>query len=365
MRTTKIVRKNLVAALLCAALGASFASSCQRPDRAADLVAPAAGTAASQADSNGYTSPDGRIGRVLRTPDAQFANLEGYPFAPHYATVHPGALRMHYLDEGPRNGQIILLLHGNPAWSYNYRKMIPALVRAGYRVVAPDLIGFGRSDKPVSRAVHTYANQVAWVTSFVHSQRLQNVTLYCQDWGGLIGLRVAAEDQAVFARIVASNTDLPTGERPVSPAFLQWRNQISQVVPLYSLILEAQTFVALTPGEQAAYDAPFPAEPYKAGPRQLPLAVPLQPNDPGAQENRNAWRALERWRKPFLTAFSQDDEITPDADLEFQRRIPGAQGQPHVRYPNTKHFIQDDVPADLAQLLIRFIQNNPVNPWQQ
>lgn len=343
-------------ALACALLSAAAVSSC---DRATDAADPAPSAEAAESGSADLARA-GRLGRILRTPESAFANLENFPFAPRYRVVSPGGLRMHYVDEGPRNGQVVLLLHGNPSWAYNYRKMIPALTAAGYRVIAPDLIGFGRSDKPEQRSAHTYNNQVQWMSSFVRSLGVRNITLYCQDWGGLIGLRVAAENEWLFARIVASNTALPRGDVPASPALLQWITQISPVVPLYSLILEAQTFVDLTPGERAAYDAPYPGEEYKAGPRQLPQIIPLTPDAPGVAENIRAWQVLDRWTKPFLTAYSEVDEISPDADLEFQQRVPGAKGQPHVRYPNTRHFIQDDVPTELSTLIIKFIRDNPV-----
>jgi haloalkane dehalogenase len=348
MMPMSLISRYGVTALLLSAL----CGSCQQQDDdvAPDPAAPPACTTPLA------VSP----GQVLQTPDAAFANLEGWPFAPQYFTVCPGSLRMHYVDEGPRNGPVVLLLHGNPSWSYNYRKMIPLLTAAGYRVVAPDLIGFGRSDKPEARAVYTYNNQVAWMTSLVKGLNLSGITLFCQDWGGLVGLRVAAENEALFSRIITSNTALPRGDQPVSPALQQWITVSSPTVPLYSTVLEAQTFVTLTAGERAAYDAPFPSEAYKAGPRQMPQVIPLTPQYAGAAENALAWQVLDRWTKPFLTASSVDDAISPDADLEFQRRVPGAQGKPHIRYPNARHFIQEDRYAELSQLIIDFIRNYPV-----
>lgn len=328
-------------------------------------TAPAAEVrAARAAAAESYTAGDG-VGAVLRTPDSAFRNLDGYDYAPHYATVYPGGLRMHYLDEGPRGGQVVLLLHGNPAWVYYYRRMIPVLTAAGYRVIAPDLIGFGRSDKPVDRAVQTYNRQVAWVADLVDRLKLKRVTLHCHDWGGLIGLRVAAQDSGDFARIMASDTELPRGDEQVTQIFLYWRNVVSQQTPSWAPIIQSLVTRPLTAGELAAYDAPYPSEAYKAGPRQLPSQVPITPDAPGAAENRAAWAVYDQWTKPFLTAFSDNDPITPGAAAEFQARVPGTRGQPHTTFANTSHYLHEDVAVPMAQLLVRFIEQNPIKNKQK
>ena len=254
---------------------------------------------------------------ALRTPDDRFARLPGYPFAPHYVEVD--GLRIHYLDEGARDAAPVLLLHGEPSWSYLYRKMIPLITAAGRRAIAPDLVGFGRSDKPVRREDYTYQRHVEWMRGVLEQLELRNVTLVGQDWGGLIGLRLAAEHPERFARIVAANTFLPTGDRPAGPAFLAWR-KYSQETPDFQVggIVKGGCVTDLAPEIVAAYDAPFPDDRYKAGARQFPLLVPVTPEDPAAAANRKAWEVLRRWTKPFLTAFSDSDPITGGADRILQ-----------------------------------------------
>jgi haloalkane dehalogenase len=301
--------------------------------------------------------------KTLRTPDERFAGLPGYPFAPHYVQVSDGdggELRVHYLDEGPPDGSIVLCLHGEPSWSYLYRKMIPPLVDAGHRVVAPDLVGFGRSDKPAARSDYTYARHVMWMTSLLTALDLQAVTLVGQDWGGLIGLRMAAELPERFARIVAANTFLPTGDGNPGEAFLAWR-KFSQEVPEFPVggIIDGATTTELAPEVIAAYDAPFPDESYKAGPRQFPMIVPTSPDDPASEANRSAWQVLMRWQKPFLTAFSDRDPITRGADRVLQQRIPGTQGQPHTTIEGAGHFLQEDCGEQLAAVVNQFIARTP------
>lgn len=293
----------------------------------------------------------------LRTPDERFDGLVDYPFEPRYVTVKPGNLRMHYIDEGPIEGKTILLLHGNPAWSYVVRKLVPPLVAKGYRVIAPDLIGFGKSDKPIDRSVHTYDNQEAWVTGFIRRLNLQGIHLHVQDWGGLIGLRVAIRNEWRFATVTASNTYLPTGEL-TTDLFKFWRDSVSQVVPSYSIVLQTATFTTLTPEEQAAYDAPYPSEEYKAGPRELPLQVPVDPDDPEARENQWLLRRWTRWQKPFLTLFSEEDNISADFEQVLIDTIPGAAGQLHAKIPQTRHFIREDAPEELVERLSHFIESN-------
>ena len=295
---------------------------------------------------------------ALRTPEARLADLPGYPFAPHYIDVD--GLRLHYVDEGPAGAAPVLLLHGEPSWSYLYRKMIPPLVAAGHRALAPDLIGFGRSDKPVRREDYTYQRHVDWIRAFVDALDLRRITLVCQDWGGLIGLRLVAEHAERFARVVAANTFLPTGDRPAGPAFLAWQ-QYSQTTPDFHVggIVRGGCATDLPPEVIAAYDAPFPDDRYKAGARQFPLLVPTSPDDPAAAPNRKAWEALARWTKPFLTAFSDSDPITHGADGLLQEAIPGAQGQPHATIAGGGHFLQEDRGEDLARVVVDFIAGTP------
>jgi haloalkane dehalogenase len=290
----------------------------------------------------------------LRTPDDRFRDLPGYDFAPHWLDV--GGLRVHYVDEGPRTGPTVLLLHGEPSWSYLYRTMIPVLTAAGLRCVAPDLVGFGRSDKPAARADYTYQRHVDWMRAVLTSLELREVTLVGQDWGGLIGLRLVAEHADRFARVVAANTFLPTGDAPPTPAFLGWRT-FSQEVPEFPVgqILQMATTTTLPDEVVAAYDAPFPDERYKAGARQFPVLVPISPDDPAAAPNRAAWAVLEGWTKPFLTAFSDGDPVTAGFDRVFRERIPGAQQQPHTTIVGGGHFLQEDRGPELARVVVDFI----------
>jgi haloalkane dehalogenase len=293
---------------------------------------------------------------TLRTPDERFAGLPGYNFAPHYADL--GGLRMHYIDEGPRDAQPVLMLHGEPSWAYLYRKMIPVITAAGLRAVAPDLIGFGRSDKPASQDDYTYAAHVAWIAGLVEQIDLRGITLVCQDWGGLIGLRVAAEHPDRFARIVVSNTFLPTGDNPPGEAFLRWQ-EFSQKAPALPIgnIVNGGCTTALPPEIIAAYDAPFPDESYKAGARKFPLLVPTRPDDPASADNRRAWEVLSQWEKPFLCAFGDSDAITRGADRLFQSKVPGTKGQPHTTISGGGHFIQEDRGEELAKVVVDFIRS--------
>ena len=297
--------------------------------------------------------------RALRTPDNRFANLPDYPFEPHYLVVDDtegGELRVHYLDEGPVDGAPVLLMHGEPSWSYLYRKMIPILVAAGHRVVAPDLVGFGRSDKPSQRSDYTYQRHVEWMRATLEALDLRDVTLVCQDWGGLIGLRLVAEHPERFARVVAANTMLPTGDQDLGEAFRKWQ-AFSQQVPEFpvGLTIQRATTTELSPAVVDAYDAPFPDETYKEGARQFPMLVPGTPDDPATEKNRAAWGVLTQWKKPFLTAFSDSDPITRGADKFLQKLIPGCQGQPHTTIVGGGHFLQEDQGEVLAEVVVRFI----------
>ncbi|MEQ9396298.1 haloalkane dehalogenase [Haliea sp.] len=296
----------------------------------------------------------------LRTPDSRFEDLSGFDYQPHYLQVSDfegGELRMHYLDEGAEDGAIVLLLHGEPSWCYLYRKMIPIITAAGLRVLAPDLIGFGRSDKPAARNDYTYARHVGWMQSFLDQLELQAINLVCQDWGGLLGLRLVAENPGRFDSVVAANTFLPTGDTELGPAFEKWR-QFSQETPEFHAagIIKGGTVTPLAQEVLDAYNAPFPDESYKEGARQFPMLVPASPEDPAAEPNRRAWEVLRQWQKPFLTAFSDSDPVTAGVDSYFQRFIPGARGLDHVTINNGGHFLQEDQGEALAEVVVRFLQ---------
>jgi haloalkane dehalogenase len=299
--------------------------------------------------------------KKLRTPDERFTDLPGFPFEPHYAEVpdgEGGTLRVHYVDEGPADGEVVLLMHGEPSWSYLYRKVVPPLVAAGHRAVAPDIVGFGRSDKPAARDDYTYARHVEWMRAALFDDLdLQGVTLVCQDWGGLIGLRLVAEHPDRFARVVVANTFLPTGDNDPGDAFLAWQ-RLSQEVPEFptGMIVNGGTVTDLPAEVIAAYDAPFPDESHKEGARQFPLLVPTSPDDPAAPANRKAWEVLEAFDKPFLTAFSDQDPITGGADRVFQERVPGAAGQPHTTIAGGGHFLQEDAGEDLARVVVDLLR---------
>jgi haloalkane dehalogenase len=299
--------------------------------------------------------------KSLRTPDDRFTNLPGYPFQPHYADVAAGdgsgKLRMHYVDEGPRDAAPVLLLHGEPSWSFLYRKMIPPLVDAGHRCVAPDLVGFGKSDKPVERSDYTYARHVEWLRELLFDHLdLRRITLFCQDWGGLLGLRLLAEHESRFDRVVAANTFLPTGDTPLGPGFEAWRN-FSQKIPVFDTgrILQGATVTDLPEDVVAAYDAPYPDESYKAGARQFPTLVPATPDNPATEANRAARKVLSKWPKPFLTAFSDSDPVTVGGDKRFQEMVAGCAGQPHTTIKGGGHFLQEDCGEELARVTNDFI----------
>lgn len=292
--------------------------------------------------------------KTIRTPDQRFVRLPGYSFDPKYVQV--GGLRMHYIDEGPANAKPVLMLHGEPSWCYLYRKMIPPVAKAGYRVIAPDLVGFGRSDKLLDKTDYSYQFHVDTIAKFIEALDLRNITLYGQDWGGLIGLRVAAEHPDRFAGIIAANTGLPTGDTPLTEAFFRWQ-QYSQTVPELHCggIVKGACQTELSPEVIAAYDAPFPDHRYQAGARAFPLLVPSRPDDPAAPANRKAWEALRTWRKPFLTAFSDGDPVTRGGDRVFQKLVPGAQNQPHVTIAGAGHFLQEDKGEQCARVVIGFL----------
>ncbi len=292
--------------------------------------------------------------RILRTPDRRFARLPNFPFAPHFCEVD--GLRVHYVDEGPRDAAPVLLMHGEPTWSFLYRHMIPLLVAAGHRAVAPDLIGFGRSDKPARRDDYSYQRHVDWMTQWLTQLDLHNITLLCQDWGSLIGLRFATEHSDRFARIVLANGGLPTGQHRGPVAFRLWQLFATRS-PWFPTgrIVAAGCRTPLSPAVRAAYDAPFPDERYKQGARAFPALVPTTPDDPAVPAARRAWEVLQRWEKPFLTAFSDSDPITRGLDRRFRRQVPGAQSQPHATLRGAGHFLQEDKGPELAQVVIDFV----------
>jgi haloalkane dehalogenase len=296
---------------------------------------------------------------VLRTPDERFKDLPGYNFEPRYVEVptgNGGTLRVHYLDEGPRDAEPLLLMHGEPSWCYLYRKMIPVITEAGYRAIAPDLVGFGRSDKPTPRTEYTYQRHVDWMTSFIEAVDLQRATLVCQDWGGLIGLRLVAENPDRFSRVVAANTFLPTGDRPAGEAFMRWR-EYSQRIPDFDAgwIVNSGCTTELSEEIKNAYRAPYPDDSYKEGARQFPVLVPISADDPAAAANRKAWEVLSKWEKPFLCAFGDSDPITRGGEKFFQAAVPGTKGQPHTTIEGGGHFIQEDRGEKLARVIVEWM----------
>jgi haloalkane dehalogenase len=298
---------------------------------------------------------------VLRTPDERFADLPGYPFEPHYLDVPDGdggTLRVHYLDEGPADGRPVLLLHGEPSWSYLYRKMIPVLTEAGLRAIAPDLVGFGRSDKPAEIGDHSYGRHLDWVAELAFDALdLTEITLVGQDWGGLIGLRLAAEHQDRFARIVAANTGMPTGDQPMPAVWWQFREAVEKAAVLdVPRLIQAGCSTALPPAVLAAYDAPFPDETYKAGPRAMPGLVPNTPDDPQSDGNRRAWATLSTSDTPMLVAFSDGDPITGGLAPILVRTMRGAQGREHPTIKGAGHFLQEDRGPTLAAAVVDFVR---------
>jgi haloalkane dehalogenase len=292
---------------------------------------------------------------VLRTPEACFAGLPDWTYTPSYAQVDD--VRIAYYDVGHRQSPVVLLLHGEPTWSYLYRYVIPPLIAADLRVIAVDLVGFGQSDKPVSRGDYSYQRHVGWLESVVIEHLdLSDITMCCHDWGGLLGLRLVARHNERFARVVAANTFLPTGDQPPGGDFLSWReySQTTPVLPIGNIVNNA-SLTDLSPETIAAYDAPFPDERFKAGARQLPVLVPITPDDPASGPNVEAWKQLRRYDKPFLTVFSDSDPVTAGQDALLQHLIPGSAGHPH-RTVRGGHFLLEDAGPEIASILIDFIR---------
>lgn len=296
---------------------------------------------------------------VLRTPDERFDKLPDFPFEPHYSEIRDpdlGALRIHYVDEGPAHGPVVLCLHGEPTWSFLYRKMIPLFAAAGFRTIAPDLVGFGRSDKPARREDYSYRKHVRWMKDWLVSMGLCDVTLLGQDWGGLIGLRLVAELPERFSRFSLSNTGLPTGDHPVNEAFHRWR-KFSQEDPEFDIGYIVNLFGRgdLSEAEIEAYRAPFPSDEYKAGARQFPMLVPTEPDNPASEDNRRAWGVLREWHKPALMCFSDADPIMAGGEKAFLKLVPGTRGQPHVTLKG-RHFIQEEDGENWARAVIGWIR---------
>lgn len=301
---------------------------------------------------------------VLRTPDDRFTGLPGWDLAPHWVEVpdgEGGTLRVHHVDEGPADGPVVLLLHGEPSWSYLYRTMIPPLVATGHRCIAPDLVGFGRSDKPTRQQDHSYARHVDWMAAALFDQLdLRDVTVFCQDWGGLIGLRLVARAPERFARIVVANTGLPTGDRKMPEAFRRWQ-QFAATAPSFPVgsLVNGGCVTDLDEEVIAAYDAPFPDDTFLAGPRAMPSLVPTTPDDPASADNRAAWEVLQAFDRPVLTAFSNQDPITDGGERVFHKLVPGANGQPHATIRGAGHFLQEEKGPELAALVADFVSRTP------
>lgn len=332
--------------------------------------------------------------KILRTPDEQFADLPDYPFAPHYTEVMDGAggrLRMHHVEAGPADGEVVLCLHGQPSWSYLYRHMLPKFAEAGRRALAPDLVGFGRSDKPAEQTDYSYAAHVSWLHQWLLARDLTKITLFCQDWGGLLGLRVLAACPERFSRVVTANTGLPdSGRVPIAlaetmrrvrsamplpdlqevlhqfsspgeiPAFFYWQKYCAEHPDFRPEEVLAGSVSGMSEPVKAAYMAPFPDETFLAGARRFPSLVPIMPDDPELISNDLAWNVLGRFDKPFLTAFSDSDPVTAGGERLFQERVPGAAGQEHVSIQGAGHFLQEDRGPELAKTVLDFMRANPL-----
>lgn len=321
-----------------------------------------------------------------RTPDEHFTDLADYPFKPNYLEIadgEGGELRLHYLDEGPKDGKVVVLMHGQPAWSYLYRFMIPPLVTAGFRVIAPDLIGFGRSDKPTRIEDYSYARHVAWMSEWLITLGLSEVALFCQDWGSLIGLRLVSAYPERFSEVVLANGGLPTGMIPEEftqslqaayktlpvvraeelgarfadtsgiPGFLYWRKFCAESPDLeIGHLMRVVSSTPLDDAAVAAYRAPFPDQSYMAGARQFPSLVPLFHNEPEVEENKAAWAILQGFDKPFMTAFSDNDPVTAGGEKRFQEEVPGCTGVAHRTIEGAGHFLQQEAPEACVQAIL-------------
>nr|WP_085977907.1 haloalkane dehalogenase [Saccharomonospora marina] len=299
--------------------------------------------------------------RLLRTPEDRFADLPDFDYPALYADVdHPvhGIVRIGYVEAGPPDGPTVLLLHGEPSWSFLYRKLLPVLADAGLRAIAADLVGFGRSDKPAEVADHTYARHVEWMRAFAFDALdLRGLTLVGQDWGGLIGLRLVAEHPDRFAGVVAANTGLPTGDHDMPAVWWEFHDAVQNAPVLdVARFVQSGCVRELTEAERAAYDAPFPNETYKAGPRAMPGLVPTTPDDPATEANRRAWQTLSTLELPFLCAFSDRDPITGAMAPILRRRMAGAEGRQHPTITGAGHFLQEDAGERLAEVVVDFVR---------
>lgn len=306
---------------------------------------------------------------LLKTNESRFSQLPGYSFQAHYCNVGPtsvltengdavnfDSINMHYIDYGDCKGPVILMLHGEPSWSYLYREMINLAAEAGYRVIAPDLIGFGKSDKFDQQSAYTYAHHLQWLTTLITSLNLSNINLICQDWGGLLGLRIVAQQPDIFSSVIAANTMLPTGEHAPPKAFLDWQNY-SQTTENFNIgnIIQGATHKDLIQEVIDAYNAPFETEAMKAGARKFPMLVPTSTDDPESQNNIQAWLSLSQFRKPFLTLFSDKDPVTKGGDKIFQKLVPGCDGQNHTILKDGGHFLQEDCAHELMRHALIFL----------
>ena len=299
--------------------------------------------------------------QFLDTPDSRFQELDDYPFTGKYFSLESG-MRVHYVDEGPEDAaETVLLMHGEPSWSYLYRFMIPPLVEAGYRCLAPDLIGFGKSSKPTKTSDYTYERHEQWMQTWLEGIDVNGLTLFCQDWGGLIGLRLVANVPDRFSRVVVSNTFLPAGMTKPSEAFLKWQAYSQRVEKFpFEFVIQGATTRELTDQELAAYRAPYPSEEYTAGARIFPALVPTEADDPEALKNKAIWaNTYTKWEKPLLTLFGDSDPVTSGGNKYFEKVVPGAKGQDHSIIKDGGHFIQEDKGSELAEKIIQFIQRNP------
>ncbi len=301
--------------------------------------------------------------KVLRTPDARFTALEDFSYTPHYLEIEDpqlGKLRVHFLDEGPADGHTIVLLHGQATWSYSFRDMIPVLTTAGYRVVAPDLVGFGRSDKPADWEAHTFERHVDWLTATLQTLEIKGATGFLFDWGGYFGLPVAVAHPEIFDRLVLNTTTVPRANSMFGAAWVVgWRRYIlkPEIFPISGMVadmtekqLDADTLIGL--------DAPYPSEAYKGGPRRMPMMIPATPLNPAHAANSKVWQALASWDKPTMTQISEAMATRGFKPEEFHRQIPGTRGQAHAIYPDTGFFIIEENPEELAAKTIEFIEES-------
>jgi haloalkane dehalogenase len=296
---------------------------------------------------------------VLRTPEDRFSGLPDFPFAQHYMTVTEpglGPLRMHYVDEGDRDGRVVALVHGEPTWSFMFRRTVPPLVSAGYRVIVPDLIGFGRSDKPSRPENYTYDSHVRWLGGFFGGLAVKDVVLLGHDWGGLLGLRLATEAEGLVGAYIAANHGYPSGDIPANQALRTWQEYAASVPELdVGAIVARSCATPLPPEVVAAYDAPYPDESYKAGARRFPALIPVIPDDPASGAVRASRAVLQQSTLPFATIYGEQDPIAGAADAMFQQLVPGANSAPHIRLPSAGHNMPEDAGERLGEIIAEYL----------